>query len=97
MKPNPTVSRFNNTLASRSTVAFSSMWAFYVFLVYGLMPIFFPHAINTLLYWSNVVQLVALPLLAVGQKVLSEKHDDLHGKVDTLMAADPAEGVSDGS
>ena len=79
------VSVFNELFASKATVGFSSMWAFYVFLLYGLLPVFFPKYQNDILYWSNCVQLVALPLLAVGQRVLSQKHDDLHDKVDTLM------------
>lgn len=80
------ITAFNDLFASKSTLAFSSMWAFYVFLVYGITPIFFPKYQNDLLYWSNVVQLIALPLLAVGQRVLSQKHDDLHDKVDTLTS-----------
>lgn len=60
----------NERLAVKATFVFGSMWAFYLFALYGLAPLVFPSAINTLLYWSNVVQLVALPLLAVGQGVL---------------------------
>ncbi|TQF04749.1 hypothetical protein E6W39_24150 [Kitasatospora acidiphila] len=63
-------SKFNERLAVRATRSFGTMWAFYVFTAYGLLPLLFPKAINSLLYWSNVVQLVALPLLAVGQSVL---------------------------
>lgn len=88
---------FNESFAGKSTVVFSSMWAFYAFVAYGLLPLFFPKYQNDLLYWSNCVQLVALPLLAVGQRVLSSKHDDLHDKVDTLMPSDTPEGAPDGS
>lgn len=84
----------NDLLASKATIAFSSMWAFYVFVLYGLLPLAFPNDQNNLLYWSNVVQLVALPLLAVGQRVLSAKHDaqaasleSLHEKHDALHDA----------
>ena len=83
------IGRFNDLFASKATVGFSSMWAFYVFLVYGITPVFFPKYQNDLLYWSNVVQLIALPLLAVGQRVLSQKHDDLHDKVDALTSEEP--------
>ena len=86
---------FNELFASKSTVIFSSMWAFYAFVAYGLLPVFFPSYQNDLLYWSNCVQLVALPLLAVGQRVLSTKHDDLHDKVDSLMPADTPEEATD--
>lgn len=60
----------NEGIAKRATLIFGSMWAFYVFACYGLLPLAFPKSINTLLYWSNVVQLVALPLLAVGANVI---------------------------
>lgn len=72
----------NEVLASKATIAFSSMYAFYVFVLYGLLPLAFPQDQNNLLYWSNVVQLVALPLLAVGQRVISAKHDAMSVKQD---------------
>jgi hypothetical protein len=86
--------RFNEHLAVRATKAFGTMWAFYVFTAYGLLPLLFPQAINTLLYWSNVVQLVALPLLAVGQAVLGraaerqakETHDAVLEELQLLRA-----------
>jgi hypothetical protein len=46
------------------------MWAFYAFTAYGLLPLLIPSAQDRLLYWSNVIQLIALPLLMVGQTVL---------------------------
>jgi hypothetical protein len=64
------VAAFNERFAVLATRAFGTVWAFYVLTVYGLMPLLFPAAIDRLLYWSNVIQLVALPLLAVGQAVL---------------------------
>lgn len=96
------VTAFNDLFASKSTIAFSSIWAFYVFLIYGLMPIFFPQYQNDLLYWSNVMQLIALPLLAVGQRVLSQKHDvqserieDLHDKHDAVLDAISGKDAAD--
>jgi hypothetical protein len=75
----------NERIAVTATGAFGSMWAFYVLVLYGLLPLLVPSAMTTLLYWSNCVQLVALPLLAVGQGVLGraaerqarETHDDV--------------------
>lgn len=79
-------SGFNERLAVQATRAFGTMWAFYVLTCYGLLPLLFPTAINALLYWSNVVQLIALPLLAVGQAVLGRaaerRADETH---DTVM------------
>lgn len=64
------ISRFNEQLATTATLVFGTVWAFYALMLYGLLPLLFPGAITTLLYWSNVIQLVALPLLAVGANVL---------------------------
>jgi hypothetical protein len=66
----------NETLARRGTLAFGSMWCFYLFVVYGLLPLVFPHAQITLLYWSNVIQMAALPLLMVGAVVLGRAGDE---------------------
>lgn len=63
------VRKFNDSFAVRATVVFGTMGAFYLFFGYGLLPVLFPAATVTLLYWSNVVQLIALPLLAVGQRL----------------------------
>lgn len=64
------VARFNETLARRATLIFGTMWAFYVFTIYSLLPIVDPkHQVQYLL-WSNAVQMVALPLLMVGTNIL---------------------------
>ena len=63
------VRRLNEWLAVRGTATFGTMWAFYVLFVYGLLPTIFPGEMDRLLYWSNVIQLVALPLIMVGQNI----------------------------
>ena len=67
--------RVNDAIAKRITIAFGSMWAAYVLFLYGLVPIVDPRHITTYLYWSNVVQLVALPVLMVGAVVLGRAAD----------------------
>ena len=62
--------RANDWIAVHATLAFGSMWATYVFFLYGFAPIMWPKSLVTLLYWSNTVQLWSLPLLMVGQNVL---------------------------
>lgn len=74
------MNRFNEWFAVKMTVAVSTMWAFYAFCIYGLIPKIFPH-INqeSILYWSNYIQLIFLPLLAVGGAVqgrATEKRDN---------------------
>jgi hypothetical protein len=67
--PRPSAT-LNERIAVHATKVFGTMWAFYVLTLYGLLPLAFPNAQDRLLYWSNVIQLVALPLLMVGQNVL---------------------------
>jgi uncharacterized membrane protein len=77
---------FNGWLASTITKGFGSMWAFYV-LVFWMFAWMFLASIGFsifqydkypftfLLFLSNLVQLWALPVLAVGQQVLSRASD----------------------
>jgi hypothetical protein len=64
------ITALNERLAVLATRSFGTMWVFYLLTIYGLLPLLFPQAQDRLLYWSNVIQLVALPLLMVGQNVL---------------------------
>jgi hypothetical protein len=62
----------NDKLAVLCTKGFGTMWMFYGLALYGLMaliPAFRPFQ-DTLLYWSNFVQLISLPLLLVGTNIL---------------------------
>jgi hypothetical protein len=65
--------RFNEALAVKGTMLFGSMWTFYLFTAYGLLGAFpcFAGYKDALLYWSNWIQLWALPLLMVGGIVLN--------------------------
>lgn len=65
----------NARLAKRGTLVFGSMWAFYVFVVYGALGAVFTKQQATLLYWSNWIQLWSLPLLMVGGIVLGKAAD----------------------
>lgn len=77
---------FNGWLAAGITKGFGSMWAFYVlvFWMIGWMVMatvgfsifkFDQYPFTFLLFLSNLVQLWALPVLAVGQQVLSRASD----------------------
>ena len=77
---------FNGVLAAFITRCFGSMWAFYflVFWMLGWMGLatvglwifrFDQYPFTFLLFLSNLVQLWALPVLAVGQQVLSRASD----------------------
>jgi ABC-type multidrug transport system fused ATPase/permease subunit len=69
------IKRFNEFLAKHATLALGTMWAFYIFLLYSLLPLVFPQYMDKLMYWSNVIQLITLPLLAVGTAILSQKSE----------------------
>jgi uncharacterized membrane protein len=77
---------FNGWLAAAITRSFGSMWAFYalIFWMIGWMVLasvgfsifrFDRYPFTFLLFLSNLVQLWALPVLAVGQQVLSRASD----------------------
>ena len=89
------ITRFNDLLAARATLVFGSMWLTYCFFMYGFVPVLWPAEMNTLLYWSNTVQLWSLPLLMVGQNVLgrsaeyraTETHDAVMEELGLLRDA----------
>lgn len=77
---------FNGRLAVFITNKFGSMGAFYVLVIWMFGWMFFaiigfsyfkkdPYPFTFLLFLSNLVQLFALPILAVGQQVLSRASD----------------------
>ena len=78
-----TVGRFNNWLAVHITSAVGTMWAAYAFVLISLVS--FPQAINAFLHGDTYVgiswlsqsflQLVLLPIIIVGQNVISASQD----------------------
>jgi uncharacterized membrane protein len=77
---------FNGWLAAGITKGFGSMWAFYVLVLWMFAWMFLAsigfwifrfdkYPFTFLLFLSNLVQLWALPVLAVGQQVLSRASD----------------------
>jgi hypothetical protein len=75
MKFQTHITHFNNWVAEQGTKIFGTMVCTYLFILYGLLPLFFPEQQDNLLYVSNVIQLFSLPLLAVGQKLASNAAD----------------------
>ena len=70
------INGFNEAVARRGTEAFSSIWAFYLFMVWGLLGLLprIPSGFKefVLLVSSAWIQLWALPLLMVGNAVLNK-------------------------
>jgi hypothetical protein len=94
-RPPGAITRFNEWLAVHAMAVFGSMWAFYVFLLYGVLPIVDPAHAFQYLNWSNWAQLWSLPLLMVGQSVLgraaerraAETHDAVMEELGLLRDA----------
>lgn len=65
------VSKINDVLAMRITMLVGSIWAFYAFVIFGLSPILWPNYETEILYWSNFLQLVFLPVITVGTAIMN--------------------------
>lgn len=76
----------NDRIAMFITSSFGTMWAFYAFMLWMIGWVLLatagvgflrndPYPFTFLLFLSNIVQLLALPILAVGQQVLSRASD----------------------
>lgn len=65
------VDKINDVLATRITLLVGSIWAFYAFVIFGLTPLLWPNYEQQILYWSNFLQLVFLPIITVGTAILS--------------------------
>ena len=51
------IDRINRWIAVNMTLAMGSIWAFYGFVIFGLIPVIIPSVEPSLLYWSNFIQL----------------------------------------
>ena len=67
------ITKINNFIAVRLTLFVGSIVAFYIFCILGLIPLFYPHQEELVLYWSNYLQLVFLPVITVGATILGRK------------------------
>ncbi|HQT89690.1 MAG TPA: hypothetical protein PK677_14275 [Acidiphilium sp.] len=66
--------RFNEWLALRLSTAFATMAAFYAFAALALLPLVWPASMPVVQFVSSgVLQLVALPLLAVAGVLIGRK------------------------
>lgn len=64
------VKGINRRVAVWITLGVSSIWAFYVFVLFGLTPLVWPSHEENILYWSNFLQLIFLPIITVGAAIL---------------------------
>jgi hypothetical protein len=90
-----TIAKINDVLATRITLLVGSIWAFYAFVIFGLTPIFWPAYEEQILYWSNFLQLVFLPIITVGTAILTrdaqaraaQDHETIQKEFDLLQEA----------
>lgn len=88
------IQKINQWIAVNMTLAMGSIWAFYGFIIFGLIPVMIPSIESNLLYWSNFIQLIFLPVIMVGQNVLGassrkralEDHESLQKLVIEMSA-----------
>ena len=89
------VGKINDVLAMRITMLVGSIWAFYAFVIFGLTPILWPEYETQILYWSNFLQLIFLPIITVGTAIMNrdserraiEDHQTIHREFDLLQEA----------
>jgi len=89
------VSKINDVLAMRITMLVGSIWAFYAFFIFGLTPILWPEYETQILYGSNFLQLVFLPVITVGTAIMNrdserraiEDHQTIRREFDLLQDA----------
>ncbi len=68
--------RFNEWLAIHLAEAFATMTAFYGFTCLALLPLVWPQSMSVVQFVSSgVLQLIALPLLAVSGVIIGRKAD----------------------
>lgn len=75
---------FNKRLALYMTSVFGSMACFYFLFIWALLPMLpqlAPYQDKILYISAGVIQLIALPLLAVGQNIQSQESDKRIEKV----------------
>lgn len=64
----------NESIAIHVTLAMGTMWCVYLFAIWSLLPLMIESSTQLVFYVSSaIIQLIALPLIMVGQNVLSRK------------------------
>lgn len=75
MKFQSAITKSNDAIALKMTIAFGSIWCVYAFTLFSLVPLLAPNVEDKLLYISNCIQLIALPALMVGSAILARSSD----------------------
>lgn len=70
------IKSMNDRLAVLVTISVSTMACVYAFIFISALPLFFPAWQPQILYFSNCLQLVFLPIILVGQALLGKSSED---------------------
>ena len=80
------IRRLNNWLAVKITKGFGSMWTAHAFMIYSFIPLIWIKLSDKVLFWSNAMQLWALPFIMVGQQLMSigfnKKFDEMYAMIE---------------
>jgi len=68
--PRSLIARINDVLATRITMLVGTIWAFYAFALFGLTPVIWPAYEEQILYWSNFLLLICLPVISVSTAIM---------------------------
>jgi hypothetical protein len=100
------INQINKAIAVKITVIVGTMWCVYAFSLLVAIPLIFPDTQSTVMFISSsFLQLVLLPILMVGQQVLSESADQQRAEdhmrikhalhdIHALIADDKAENLA---
>ena len=67
------ISKINDSIALKTVAWMSSIWCVYFFFVWSMLPTMFPSLQDFVFYVSGgIIQLVALPLIMVGQNLTGQ-------------------------
>ena len=71
------LSKINDSIALKTVAWMSSIWCVYFFFLWSMLPTVFPAAQDFVFYVSGgIIQLVALPLIMVGQNLAGKAAEE---------------------
>jgi len=79
---------WNNIIALKLTDIVQTMWVFYIFVIMCFLPIVFTSYEDKILYISNCFQLCFLPVLAVGQCLVTKGSERRAQKTYNMVKAE---------
>lgn len=67
--------KVNEKIAIGSTLAMSTMWCVYAFLLWSFIPEVLPQSRDFVSYVAGAIQLITIPMILVGQKLLDRSSE----------------------